>query len=154
MPPWSHCGTTVAPAPKNPPLFLGWCHHEVTTQSLWHQGRKGTFLSQFGRQSCPSPAIKLLETPIPLNFFQNHRIPFRRVLVKQSQVEVVMIQITGAEAGQLVVGAMLGLALSINMTNHGFSISNPETRWQSLSLIGCFLFTFIVLTDLLISPPL
>lgn len=65
-----------------------------------------------------------------------------------------MIQITGAEAVQLLVGGMLGLALSINMTNHGFSISNPETRWQSLSLIGCFLFTFIVLTDLLISPPL
>ena len=60
-----------------------------------------------------------------------------------------MLQITNAEAMQLFVGGLLGVALSINMSNHGLSITNPKTRWQSLTLITSFLFTFISLSDLL-----
>jgi len=60
-----------------------------------------------------------------------------------------MLQVTNVEAMQLFVGGLLGVALSINMSNHGLSITNPETRWQSLTLITSFLFTFISLSDLL-----
>ncbi len=69
-----------------------------------------------------------------------------------SEKGVEMIQSNGAEAIQLLVGGVLGVALSINMSNHGLSITNPETRWQSLALIGSFLFTFLIMTDLVMHP--
>ena len=61
-----------------------------------------------------------------------------------------MVSVTGSEAIQLTVGALMGTALSINMDNYGLSIIDPETRWQALGLICSFLFTFLSLTDLLI----
>lgn len=73
-------------------------------------------------------------------------------MLLDSEKEIVMIQASGAEAIQLFVGGVLGVALSINMSNHGLSITNPETRWQSLALIGSFLFTFLVMTDLVMNP--
>jgi hypothetical protein len=62
-----------------------------------------------------------------------------------------MLNIRGAEVAQLVVGGIVGAALSINMCKHGMSILDPKTRWQSLSLIGSFLFAFLSLTDALIN---
>ncbi len=62
-----------------------------------------------------------------------------------------MLNISGGEVAQLVVGGIVGAALSINMCKHGMSIFDPETRWQSISLIGSFLFAFLTLTDALIN---
>ena len=62
-----------------------------------------------------------------------------------------MLNISGAEVAQLVVGGIVGAALSINMCKHGMSIFDAQTRWQSISLIGSFLFAFLSLTDALIN---
>ena len=56
-----------------------------------------------------------------------------------------------ADVGQLTVGTMLGLALSFNMSRHGLSLRNPETRWKSIGIILLFLFSFLILSDLLLS---
>lgn len=55
------------------------------------------------------------------------------------------------EVIQLTVGAILGSAVSINLSKFGMSLMDPETRWKAAGIIGTFLFTFVVLSDLLIN---
>ena len=54
-----------------------------------------------------------------------------------------------ADVFQLTVGAVMGVAVSVNMGRHGLSIINPETRWTAISVISLFLLSFLLLSDLL-----
>ena len=56
-----------------------------------------------------------------------------------------------AEVVQLSVGAVLGTVVSLNLSRFGLSLMDPKTRWKALGVIGTFLFTFLVLSDLLIN---
>lgn len=62
-----------------------------------------------------------------------------------------MIANSTAEIIQLAIGAVLGTAVSINMSRFGLSITDPRTRWKAAGVIGTFLMTFLVLTDLIIN---
>jgi hypothetical protein len=65
-----------------------------------------------------------------------------------------MVIITEAllpEVVQLTVGAIVGAALSINMSRGGMSLIDPKTRWMAAAFIVLFLSTFLLLTDLLIN---
>jgi hypothetical protein len=65
-----------------------------------------------------------------------------------------MVLITAAqlpEVVQLTVGAIVGAALSINMSRGGMSFIDPKTRWMAAAFIVLFLSTFLLLTDLLIN---
>ena len=55
------------------------------------------------------------------------------------------------ELFQLAVGAVMGTAVSINLSRFGISLMDPETRWKAAGIIGAFLFSFLALTDLLLS---
>lgn len=55
-----------------------------------------------------------------------------------------------AEVVQLTVGAVVGVAVSINMGRFGLSLMDPKTRWKAAAVLVAFLFTFLVLTDLAI----
>ena len=59
--------------------------------------------------------------------------------------------ISAAEVVQLSIGAVLGTVVSINLGRFGLSLMDPKTRWKALGVIGTFLFTFLVLTDLIIN---
>lgn len=56
-----------------------------------------------------------------------------------------------AEVIQLTVGAIMGTALSINLSRFGISLMDPKTRLKAAAIIGLFIVTFVVLTDLLIN---
>ena len=45
----------------------------------------------------------------------------------------------------------MGTAVSINLSRVGISLMDPETRWKAAGIIGVFLFSFLSLTDLLLS---
>ena len=62
-----------------------------------------------------------------------------------------MLANSAAEVVQLSVGAVLGTVVSINLGRFGLSLMDPKTRWKALGVIGTFLFTFLVLSDLLIN---
>lgn len=61
-----------------------------------------------------------------------------------------MLSSNTAEVIQLGIGAMLGTAVSINLSRFGLSLMDPETRWKAAGIIGLFLASFVVLTDLII----
>ena len=62
-----------------------------------------------------------------------------------------MIASNLGEVVQLAVGAVMGTAVSINLSRFGISLMDPETRWKAAGIIGVFLFSFLALTDLLLS---
>ena len=62
-----------------------------------------------------------------------------------------MLASSAAEVVQLSVGAVLGTVVSINLRRFGLSLMDPQTRWKALGVIGTFLFTFLVLSDLIIN---
>ena len=62
-----------------------------------------------------------------------------------------MIATNLGEVVQLTVGAVMGTAVSINLSRFGISLMDPETRWKAAGIIGAFLFSFLALTDLLLS---
>ena len=62
-----------------------------------------------------------------------------------------MLASSAAEVVQLSVGAVLGTVVSINLGRFGLSLMDPKTRWKALGVIGTFLFTFLVLSDLIIN---
>ncbi len=62
-----------------------------------------------------------------------------------------MLANSAAEFVQLAVGAVLGTVVSINLNRFGLSLMDPKTRWKALGVIGTFLFTFLVLSDLIIN---
>ena len=62
-----------------------------------------------------------------------------------------MIASNLSEVVQLTVGAVMGTAVSINLSRFGISLMDPETRWKAAGIIGVFLFSFLALTDLLLS---
>lgn len=62
-----------------------------------------------------------------------------------------MLAANAAEVVQLTVGAVLGTAVSFNLDRFGLSLMNPKTRWKAAGVTLAFLFTFLVLTDLLIN---
>ena len=62
-----------------------------------------------------------------------------------------MIASNLGEVVQLTVGAVMGTAVSINLSRFGISLMDPETRWKAAGIIGAFLFSFLALTDLLLS---
>ena len=62
-----------------------------------------------------------------------------------------MLANSAAEFVQLAVGAVLGTVVSINLNRFGLSLMDPKTRWKALGVIGNFLFTFVVLSDLIIN---
>ena len=61
-----------------------------------------------------------------------------------------MIASNLGEVVQLTVGAVMGTAVSINLSRFGISLMDPETRWKAAGIIGAFLFSFLALTDLLL----
>ena len=62
-----------------------------------------------------------------------------------------MIASNLGEVVQLMVGAVMGTAVSINLSRFGISLMDPKTRWKAAGIIGAFLFSFLALTDLLLS---
>ena len=62
-----------------------------------------------------------------------------------------MLASSAAEVVQLSVGAVLGTVVSINLSRFGLSLMDPQTRWKALGVIGTVLFTFLVLSDLIIN---
>ena len=62
-----------------------------------------------------------------------------------------MLANSAAEFVQLAVGAVLGTVVSINLNRFGLSLMDPKTRWKALGVIGTFLFTFLVLSDLILN---
>lgn len=62
-----------------------------------------------------------------------------------------MIASNLGEVVQLAIGAVMGTAVSINLSRFGISLMDPETRWKAAGIIGVFLFSFLALTDLLLS---
>ena len=62
-----------------------------------------------------------------------------------------MIASNLGEVVQLTVGAVMGTAVSINLSRFGISLMDPKTRWEAAGIIGVFLFSFLSLTDLLLS---
>lgn len=62
-----------------------------------------------------------------------------------------MIVATTAEIIQLTVGAILGTAVSVNMSRFGLSFSDPKTRWKAAGIVITVLYTFIVLSDLIVN---
>ena len=62
-----------------------------------------------------------------------------------------MLANSAAEVVQLSVGAVLGTVVSINLGRLGLSRMDPKTRWKALGVIGTFLFTFLVLSDLILN---
>jgi hypothetical protein len=65
-----------------------------------------------------------------------------------------MIIITEAllpEVVQLTVGAILGAALSINLSRANLSLTDPQTRWRAAGIIVMFVGTFLLLADLLVN---
>ena len=62
-----------------------------------------------------------------------------------------MIASNLGEVVQLTVGAVMGTAVSINLSRFGISLMDPKTRWKAASIVGLFLFSFLALTDLLLS---
>ena len=61
-----------------------------------------------------------------------------------------MLSSNTAEMIQLGIGAMLGTAVSINLSRFGLSLMDPDTRWKAAGIIGLVLASFVVLTDLVI----
>ena len=57
-----------------------------------------------------------------------------------------MLANSTAEVIQLAIGAVLGTAVSINLSRFGLSIMDAKTRWKALGVIGAFLFSFLALT--------
>lgn len=62
-----------------------------------------------------------------------------------------MIASNLGEVVQLTVGAVMGTAVSINLSRFGVSLMDPKTRWKAAGIIGVFLFSFLALTDLLLN---
>ena len=62
-----------------------------------------------------------------------------------------MIASNLSEVVQLTVGAVMGTAVSINLSRFGISLMDPKTRWKAAGIVGLFLFSFLSLTDLLLS---
>ncbi|MBP9636406.1 MAG: hypothetical protein KBE28_15370 [Nitrospira sp.] len=61
-----------------------------------------------------------------------------------------MIASNLGEVVQLTVGAVMGTAVSINLSRFGISLMDPKTRWKAAGIVGLFLFSFLALTDLLL----
>ncbi len=61
-----------------------------------------------------------------------------------------MIASNLSEVVQLTVGAVMGTAVSINLSRFGISLMDPKTRWKAAGIVGLFLFSFLALTDLLL----
>ena len=61
-----------------------------------------------------------------------------------------MIASNLGEVVQLTVGAVMGTAVSINLSRFGISPMDPKTRWKAAGIVGLFLFSFLALTDLLL----
>lgn len=58
---------------------------------------------------------------------------------------------SGLEIAQLAIGALMGTIVSVNLDRNGVSIRDPKTRWKALAVISTFLYSFLVLSDLIIS---
>lgn len=65
-----------------------------------------------------------------------------------------MVVASIGEVVQLTVGSIMGAAVTINMMKHGMSPLDPKTRWQSLALIGSFLFCFLAVSDAILNSDL
>ena len=61
-----------------------------------------------------------------------------------------MIASNLGEVVQLAIGAVMGTAVSINLSRFGISLMDPKTRWKAAGIVGLFLFSFLALTDLLL----
>jgi len=55
------------------------------------------------------------------------------------------------EVVQLSIGAALGTVVSINLDRFGLSLMDSKTRWKALGVIGAFLLTFLVISDLIVN---
>ena len=62
-----------------------------------------------------------------------------------------MLANSAVEVVQLSIGAVLGTVVSINLSRFGLSLMDPNTRWKALGVIGTFLFTFLILSDLILN---
>lgn len=62
-----------------------------------------------------------------------------------------MLANSAGELFQLSIGALLGTVVSINLGRFGMSLMDPKTRWKALAVIGIFLFSFLVISDLIIN---
>lgn len=62
-----------------------------------------------------------------------------------------MLVTSTAEVVQLTIGAILGVAVSLNLGRFGLSFRNPETRVKAAVITLTFLFTFLVISDLLLN---
>lgn len=62
-----------------------------------------------------------------------------------------MLANSAAEVVQLSIGAVLGTVVSINLSRFGLSLMDPNTRWKALGVISTFLFTFLILSDLILN---
>lgn len=62
-----------------------------------------------------------------------------------------MLANSTGELLQLSIGALLGTVVSINLGRFGLSLMDPKTRWKALGVIGLFLFSFLVISDLIIN---
>lgn len=62
-----------------------------------------------------------------------------------------MLSFSPAELVQLTIGAIIGTAVSINLSRYGLSITDPKTCWKAGAVILAFLFVFLMLTDLLLA---
>lgn len=58
-----------------------------------------------------------------------------------------MIAPTLFDAAQLTIGAVIGLAVSLNLDRYGMSLMDPKTRWTTLGIICTFLFTFLLFSE-------
>lgn len=62
-----------------------------------------------------------------------------------------MIVANAAEVVQLTIGAVIGTAVSVNLGRFNISLMDPKTRWKAAGVIVTFLFSFLVLTDLILN---
>ncbi|TXT25388.1 MAG: hypothetical protein FD131_4589 [Rhodocyclaceae bacterium] len=62
-----------------------------------------------------------------------------------------MIVANAAEVVQLTIGAVIGTAVSVNLRRFNLSLMDPKTRWKASGVIVTFLFSFLVLSDLILN---
>ena len=62
-----------------------------------------------------------------------------------------MFSASTSEMIQMAIGAVMGTAVAINMDRFGMSFSDPKTRWKAAGIVVTFLFTYLILSDLIIN---
>ena len=60
------------------------------------------------------------------------------------------VVLTSSEVFQLIVGSILGTAVSCNLNRFGLSLLDPETRYKAIAVVVIFLVSFTVLSGLLL----